>query len=342
MSSLIEINGSIGEAGGQVLRTACALSAVTKKSCHVFNIRKGRKKPGLMRQHLFGLRALAQLCQADLKGDFLESQEVWFVPKEIWARDLRVKIETAGSITLVLQTLILPALYSNKAIKITFDGGASDTFFSPTIDHFRFVFLKTLEKMGPKININIDRRGFYPEGGAKLTVEILPVPLKSISLTKRGELKRVHIVSGASENLKKNRVSERQISGAKQILGKLKLPLEEKVEYYPTIGAGSQINIIAQLENTVFGTDNLGKLGKSAEQVGKEAAQNFLREVKSNACLDKHLGDQILPYMALAKEKSEITVSEITPHCQTNILVIEKFLDGKFEIKGNLIKWTPK
>jgi RNA 3'-terminal phosphate cyclase len=152
----------------------------------------------------------------------------------------------------------------------------------------------------------------------------------------------VLIISGASENLKKNRVAQRQISGAKQILGKLKLPLEEKVKYYSSFSTGSQINIIAELENTVFGANDLGKLGKSAEQVGKEAAQNFLKEVQSEACLDKYVADQILPYMALAQERSEVTVSEITSHCQTNIWLIEKFLDGKFKIEGNKISWLPK
>ena len=163
----------------------------------------------------------------------------------------------------------------------------------------------------------------------------------SILLTKRGCLKKVLVISGASQNLKKKRVAQRQISGAKQILGKLKLPLEEKVEYYSSSSTGSQINIIAQLENTVFGADNLGRLGKSAEQVGKETAQNFLREVKSGACLDRYTADQILPYMALASKKSQVTVSEITSHCQTNIWLIEKFLDGKFETRENSISWNP-
>ena len=337
---MIEIDGSTHEGGGQILRTAISLSAVTKKPCHVFNIRRGRKKPGLMRQHLWGLKALSQLCQANLRGDFLKSQEIWFHPGKIQAKDLLIKIETAGSITLVLQTLILPALYSPSPIKISFDGGATDTFFSPTIGHFQYVFLKILEKIGVKAEINVIRHGFYPEGGAKVEVKVFPChQLKPISLTERGRLEKLLIISGASENLKKKRVAERQISGVKQILGKLKLPLQEKIEYCSTLGTGSHINIIGKLENTVFGTDNLGRLGKSAEIVGKEAAQRFLQEVKSNACLDKYTADQILPFMVLASGKSQVTVSEITSHCKTNIWVIEKFLDGKFEIEGNKISW---
>ena len=344
---MIKIDGSIGAAGGQILRTGIALSAIFKKPCHVFNIRAGRKpRSGLMTSHLNMVQALARLSQARLEGDFLGSPEIKFYPGKIRPQNLQIKIRTAGSITLVLHGLILPALFSNKPVTISFNGGATDTFFSPTIDHFQYVFLKILEKIGAKININIKKRGFYPQGNANLFVEVKPLQtqgLKPICLIKRGELKKVSIISGASENLKKRKVAERQISGAKQILAKLKLPLEEKIEYYSTNSTGSQINIIAQMQNTVFGVDNLGKLGKSAEIVGKQAARDFLKEVKSGACLDKHTADQILPYMALASKKSQVTVSEITSHCKTNIWIIEKFINnGKFEIKDNKIAWLPK
>ncbi|NCO80515.1 RNA 3'-phosphate cyclase, partial [bacterium] len=260
---MIEIDGSIGEAGGQVLRTACALSAVTKKPCRVFNVRKGRSKPGLMPQHLLGIQALAQLCNGRLEGDFLGSEEIKFYPGEINGSrtSINVKIETAGSITLVLQTLIPPSLFTPAPIKITFDGGATDTFFSPSVDHFRYVFLKTLEKMGGKVEVNILRRGYYPEGGAKVEVKISPTKLKNLNLTERGSLKKILVISGASNALKEKRVAERQIAGVREVLGKLKLPTEEKIEYYDTRCPGSQLSLVAEFENTVIGTDNLGKLG---------------------------------------------------------------------------------
>jgi RNA 3'-terminal phosphate cyclase len=166
--------------------------------------------------------------------------------------------------------------------------------------------------------------------------------LKPINLIERGEIKKISIISGASQTLKNKKVAERQIAGVKEVLGKLNLPIEEKIEYYETQSPGSQVCLIAEFENTILGTDNLGKLGKRAEDVGKEAALELLKEQKTNACLDKHLADQILPYMALAQGESQITVSEITEHCKTNIWVIEKFIQGKFEIKENLISWIPK
>jgi RNA 3'-phosphate cyclase len=381
---MIEIDGSFGEAGGQILRTALSLSAITKKPCRIFNIRVSRPKPGLATQHLAGIQALSQLCDGKLESDFLGSEEISFFPGPIGVpsapygvKEIKVKIETAGSIALVLQTLISPALFASSPInpvrnftdhniaksleskisngvKIFFDGGATDTFFSPTIDYFRHVFLKILEKIGAKVEINIIKRGYYPEGGAKVEVKILPLQnfvsqnlggqaskLKNLSLVERGQFKKILIISGASDLLKEKKVAERQIAGAREVLGKLKLPTEERTEYYQTQNPGSQICLIAEFENTVIGTDNLGKLGKRAEDVGKEAALELLKEQKSNACLDKHLADQILPFMALLSKKSQLTVTEITEHCKTNIWVIEKFLDGRFEIKENTISWIP-
>jgi RNA 3'-terminal phosphate cyclase (GTP) len=338
---MIEIDGSFGSGGGQILRTAVALSVVTQKPCRIFNVRKNRPKPGLAVQHLIGLQALARLCNGKLEGDYLGSGEIKFFPAEIQPKELLIKIETAGSITLVLQTLVMVGLFSLSPIKINFEGGSTDTFFSPTIDHFRFVFLRVLEKMGGRAEINIKRRGYYPEGGARVQVTVHPSKLKGIEMVERGGFEKILVISGASESLKEQKVAERQIAGTREILGKLKLPIEERAEYYDTVCPGSQICLIAEFDNAMIGADNLGKLGKRAEDVGREAALELLKEQKSEGCLDKHLTDQILPYLALAGGKSRVSASEITEHCQTSIWVIEKFLDGKFEIKDNLVSWEP-
>jgi len=339
---MIEIDGNYLEGGGQILRTTVSLSAITGKPCRVFSIRSKRPKPGLKQQHLLAIQALAHLCSGKLEGDFLGSEEIKFFPGQTYRDQVSVNIPTAGSIALVLQTLIPPLLFSSKPTEIAFNGGATDTFFSPTIDHFRYCFLKILEKMGAKIEINILKRGYYPEGGAKVKVKIFPSKLIKISLAKRKEFQNILAISGASQSLKDKKVAERQLAGVREVLGKLNLPIQEQAEYYQTQCPGSQICLLVDFENTVLGIDNLGKLGKRAEDVGKEAALELLKQQKSNACLDKHLADQILPYMALLNKKFSVTVSEITNHCKTNIWVIEKFLEGKFELKDNSIAWSPK
>ena len=161
------------------------------------------------------------------------------------------------------------------------------------------------------------------------------------NLTERGELKKILIISGASESLKDKKVAERQISGVHQtplFYKKAHLPLETKIEYYDSGSSGSQITIIGKFKNTVVGASALGKLEKSSEEVGKEASMNFLQETKNPVAVDSRMADQILPYIALFTKSAKIKVSKITNHTETNIWVIEKFKKGKFEIDGNLIK----
>jgi len=351
---MLSVDGSYGEGGGQILRTATSLSAVLQEPCHVFNIRKARPKPGLALQHLLGLRALTELCNGKIKGDNLGSEEIEFYPQEIVSKEIKVKIETAGSITLVLQSLLIPALFAPSSVKIKFKGGATDTFFSPPIDYFRFIFLKNLAKLirflpkarGGEVKVSILCRGFYPKGGADVETTISPLEfsqkIPSLSLEDRGELKKILIISGASKLLEKKKVAQRQVSGVKQtpvFYKKANLPIEVKIEEYDTVSPGSQVMIIGEFENIILGASALGKLFKSSEEVGREAAMKFLKEAKKPVGPDNHFLDQVLPYIALLTKSAKITSSEITQHAKTNIWVIEKFVKGKFELKENTVAW---
>jgi len=336
---MIDIDGSKKEGGGSILRIASALSCITQKECHIFNIRKERDKPGLKNQHLFGLRALKELCNGKLENASIGSEEISFSPGKIKSKDITVRVKTAASITLMLQSLIPPALFASGPTKITFKGGATDTFFSPPVGYFQNVFLKIIKKANVKLKANILKKGYYPEGGAEVEVEIFPSNIKPSNLTERGEIREINVKSGASKKLKDKKVAERQVAGTREILKKTNIPVNEKVEYHSTSCPGSQICLTAVFENTILGSCNLGKLGKRAEKVGEEAALELLKESRSEACLDKYMGDQILPYMALSLEKSKVTTSEITEHCKTNAWVIEKFLKGEFKIEKNSITW---
>jgi len=341
----ILLDGSFGEGGGQIVRTALALSAVFKIPCRVVNIRKNRPNPGLDYQHTVGIDALARICNAKVTGNHFSSQELEFIPGEISAKDLTIKIDTAASITLVLQILTPALIFTEKPVVIRFDGGGTDTHFSPTLDHFRFCFLKSLEKIAGRANImefNIEARGYYPAGGAKLAVRCQGSGIKKLNpldLTQRGDLKTIRIISGASLLLKSRKVAERQIAGTNQILGKLKLPLEKEINYWPSPTPGSHILILAEFENGLLGVDALGQMNKSAEMVGQDAALDLIKQQQSRACVDKHLADQILPYLALAGGKSNIRVPEITSHCRTNMQVIEKFVGKKFAAADNVVSF---
>jgi RNA 3'-terminal phosphate cyclase (ATP)/RNA 3'-terminal phosphate cyclase (GTP) len=336
MADLIEIDGSEGEAGGQILRTAIGLSCVTGKSVRIFNIRKGRPIPGMKAQHFGGVEAAAKLCNAQVKGLKVGSHEIEFCPKEISEQKLQVDVGTAGSVTLVLQTLMIPAAVAGKEFIFEISGG-SHVFRSPTTGYFRHVFCEFLGKMGVDVESETLAYGFYPKGGGKIMVMVKPSSLLiPISLTSRGNLVFTEGWSSASKDLVKNRVAERQMDAAEKILG----PIKKSVKYVPSLSTGSGITLVSFFGNCFLGASSIGERGKSAEKVGQEAASLLKRNLDSGACLDEWMVDQILPYLAFAKGKSEVSVAKITQHAKTNISVIEKFLDVKFEIKGNVIECT--
>lgn len=337
---MIEIDGSYGEGGGQIVRTACSLAALTGKPCRIFNIRRARTQPGLRLQHVLGLKALAELCGGSLQGGTVGSGDIGFHPGKISARDLTVKIGTAASVTLILQALLPAALALSRPLTVGCEGGATDTPFAPTFDYFRFVFLALLKRMGGDVTVTLDRRGYYPRGGALVSIVTEASRLSPITLTERGSLRRICLRSRAARVLENRRVAERQIEGALNVLGKLSPPTEATVEYGRSISAGTSLCAVAEFDHTIIGADALGARGKPAETVGEEAASSLSRELQSTACIDRHMADQLLVYMALAGDGGSITVSEITSHCRTNIWVIEKFMDGRFDVKGKLISWS--
>lgn len=340
--SVVEIDGSYGEGGGQIVRTACSFAALTQKPCRIINIRSARRQPGLRPQHLAGVRALARLCGGAVEGDAIDSRELVFSPGPVVVGDLHVKLETAGSVTLMLQALLPAAVAAHVPITVAVEGGGTDTARAPTLDYFRHVFLRFLQRMGVAVELDVVRRGYYPKGGAAVRVRVHTGEPGRLELRERGALKEVTLFSQAAKVLKARKVAERQIEGALSVIDALGVPVRSDVEYEPSFSAGSSLCIVAEFANTVIGCDALGARGKLAEQVGKEAAEGFVEQFHGSACLDRYMADQILPYLAQAGYGSSATVPEATSHCLTNMWVIEKFLDGRFAVRDNLITWTAR
>jgi len=330
---MLLIDGSYGESGGQIIRTSVALSAITGKPCKIVNIRKNRKNPGLQAQHLKGIEAAAEMCGADLKNARIGSDWIEFTPKKIKSGSFSIDIGTAGSVALVLQTIAPICIHAGNEVEIDLTGG-TDVQWSPNIDYFKEVFCAIARKMGIEISCEVLRYGFYPRGGGRIKVRIEPCKkLKPLDLIERGNVKSYYIRSIASRSLEKAKVAERQIEGAKKIIPKFDC---ESFDYVDAFSPGSTVHMRAHYDNTVLSATVFGERGKAAEIVGEEAAVNLMKQINSNACLDEHMADQILLYMALAG--GSVSVAEITNHCKTNMWVIEKFLPVKFEIRSNVIR----
>lgn len=334
---MIEIPGDYLEGGGQILRTALALSAVTKKPVRIYNIRAKRPKPELKAQHFHAFRTIAEITDAEYKGLEIGSKEIKFIPKTLKSKFLSLDIGTAGSIGLLLQSLILPACFCPEGLHLKVKGGTCGKGQIP-IEYYQIVILPLLRRLGVEMELNLLKRGYYPKGGGEVEVKIFRVEKFSpLNLIEQGRIARIKGISHASQSLQKQKVAERQAEKAKEILKeRFNLDIDIEIEYSEALSPGSGIVLGVETDtHALLGADALGERGKPAEKVGEEAAKKLIKEIKSNAPVDRHLADNLIPWLAFAGGK--IKVSEITLHAQTNIWVCELFLGKIFEVKDNLI-----
>ena len=334
LDNMFKINGAYCEGGGQIVRTALGLSTLTGKAVEIKDIRKGRPKPGLKSQHLHCVKALEQLCNAKTEGAEIGSEFLRYFPGEYKAKNLDIDIGTAGSITLLLQSLLIPCAFG-KPIKLSVIGG-TDVKWSQPADYFREVLLPQLRRFAD-IEFRILKRGYFPKGQGKVEIKIRPthafMDAEPFELVKQTELQKIKIFSHASSDLPD--VAERQSKAAYAELMKLG-PVEIINETCKSASTGSGISCFAYFDNNVLGGDCLGERGKRAEHVGQEAARNLIKEINSKAPVDKYLGDNLIPYLLVG---NRIKPSEITNHTKSNIYVVEQFFGNVFEIKeGQVIK----
>jgi len=338
---MIEIDGSYGEGGGQILRTSISLSALTLKPVRVTNIRANRPQPGLKKQHLGGVELTAKLVNADVDGLKIGSTEVIFQPKERRGGEFTLDVGTAGSISLLLQAALLPATLAPNQVTLKLRGG-TDVNWSPPIDYLREVFARVLAKLGPSIEIRQVRRGHYPRGGGEVVCRVIPVQhLSGIKSVDFGEVKEI---SGISHCVRlPEHIAVRQAASAMEVLqDKLGIKAVIHTESYsksndPHLSPGSGIVLWAISEDSsVLGADRLGKRGEKAELVGTKAALHLVEEISTGKAIDSHLCDMLVPYLAIADSMSEVGLTEITSHLMTNVWTIQKILGTKIEIEGDI------
>jgi RNA 3'-phosphate cyclase len=277
-----------------------------------------------------GIKAATDICKADTKGVHSGSTCIEFIPHDISGGEYTIEIGTAGSTTLILQVLTPLCLFSSEPVKLTITGG-TDVKWSPSVAYFEKVFCGILEKMNAHVQVTVNKHGFYPKGGGRVTAVIHPWDQKKgLNLTERGPVRTLEVVSIASSFLENARVAERQYQAFEKwfpghsVVG--------NTRYVDTLNPGSSLCGVAFCEHSVLGADSLGERGKPAEMVGREVAEFLQEEIDSKAALDVHMGDQVIPYLALTG--GEVTVSQISNHTRTSIWVCQQFMDTRVTVEG--------
>lgn len=344
---MIEIDGSFGEGGGQVLRTSLTLSALTGQPVRIVRIRAHRRNPGLAPQHLTGLLAIASVCGAEVRGAARGSAEIIFEPTgPVQAGSYRFDVVeqaqggSAGSVMLIFQTLLLPLLAARGVSVLVLRGG-THVANSPSFHYITQVFLPCLERMGIRAEVELDAWGFYPVGGGQVTARIPgcgeaasgPLVPSPIDLTERGELRRVTGL-GVVTNLPSH-IPQRIVSRAAKLLSTAGVRAEIKPVRERGAGPGAGLFLTAEYAQARAGFTALGEKGKPSEQVAEEACLDLLaHRSHAGAAVDMHLANQLLLPMALAPGVSRLTTCRITQHLITNAHIVQHFLPARITIEG--------
>ncbi|MFE1748194.1 RNA 3'-terminal phosphate cyclase [Coleofasciculus sp. H7-2] len=331
---MIYIDGSYGEGGGQVLRTSLSLATITGHPIRIGRIRAGRKKPGLAAQHLTAVRAAAAICEAKVQGDTLGSTDLEFIPGDSiqpgkYTFDVTEARQggSAGAVTLVLQTILLPLAIAQGESQVTLRGG-THVAYSPAYTYIEQVYLPLLRQMGVQAEVRLRGWGWYPQGGGEVELRVSGRGgetqfLRGINLLEPGQLQQVRGIAVVTEL--PSHIPQRMASRAENVLHEADLkatvqPLRER-----GVAPGAGIFLTAEYENSLAGFGALGRVGLPADKVADMACQELLDFHHTGAPVDVHLGDQLLLPAALADSMSQYRVAEISTHLTTNSWVIQQF-----------------
>ena len=332
----LEIDGNYGEGGGQILRSSLSLSAILNRPIRISGIRAGRKNPGLAPQHLTCVNAVAAITDAEVIGGELGSQTLTFRPQEIsggnYTFDVAEIRPSAGALSLVFQSVVLPLSFAKVLSTVTLRGG-THVPWSPTVHYLQKVFMPMAARFGFEGSIQLNRWGWYPKGGGEAIAKVQPsADWRGVQLGHRGKLQAIHGISAAS-NLPEH-IINRQYNQIEKRLARFNSPVNiERVEG-ESIRRGTLVFLKAEFENVQAGFSALGARGKRAEGVADEVCQALADFLKSDAAIEPYLADQLILPMALAKGESRFTTSQITRHLTTNIWLVQQFLPVQFEVNG--------
>jgi len=357
--SYVTIDGSHGEGGGQILRSALSLAILLSKPVEIINIRRGRTKSGLQPQHLTCVNACRDISNAHVEGDEIGSARLRFSPEVTMSGSFTFNVAekrgSAGSTSLILQTLLPPLIFGHHPARLTLMGG-THVPWSPPFHYLKEIFIPVIGRMGVSIELTIDKWGWYPIGGGIVHVAInplnLPLPLllkggkgglrereglKGLTLEEKGRLTRIWGLSAVS-NLPLS-IAERQRSEGLKELKALTVPTDIEVIAAPSPGKGTFFFIVAEYEGIMAGFSALGAIGKPAEEVAQEACSAFFEYHNSNGAVEPYLADQLIPYTALAGGPSSFTTTRITRHLLTNVWTVRQLMDVDIRIEGREGEW---
>jgi RNA 3'-phosphate cyclase len=333
---MIEIDGSQKSGSGTILRLSIALAAIEEQPLHIFNIRQNRPQSGLRPQHLEAVLTAGKLCDAEVKGAELGSREIWYKPRRVQGGKIEAEIGTAGSIPMLLMTVLPICVFAEKTVSLHVSKGGTDVSNSPTINYMVHVLLPMLKRMGINASLTVHKYGYYPKGVGEVTITVEPCSfIKPILLEEFGELKTVKGVSVCTF-LAERKVAERQANAAKERLRERGYAADIQIinDKSNPLQKGSSLVLWTETNtNVILGADAIGELRKTSETVGKEAAEKLIAEISAKPTVDVHLADMLIPYVALAKGKSAYLARTMSGHLETNIWLAEKMLNVKFKVE---------
>jgi RNA 3'-terminal phosphate cyclase (ATP) len=323
---MITIDGSKGEGGGQVLRSALAMSLATGTPFRIEKIRAGRRKPGLMRQHLTAVQAAAAVGRARVEGAGTGSPELTFEPRGLDPGDYAFSVGTAGSATLVLQTILPPLLRASGPSTITLEGGTHNPM-APPFDFLERAFLPIVNALGPRVTVSLERAGFYPAGGGRFVATIEPAAIGALMLCDRGEI-HTRRVRGVVSNLPRT-IAEREVRTAIELLNWSAEAAD--ISSVPGPGPGNVLVVEIASEHAAEVCTSFGEPGVTSESVARRAVDEARRYLTASVPVGCHLADQLLPIIALGKGGVFRTVA-LSQHARTNADVIRQFVDARIEV----------